>query len=66
MKLIQCKLGAAEPLVSGRPYAFTRDEYGRFVARVDDDRHAAILLAVEHYVEVPEIPKPKAAKPQQA
>lgn len=63
MKLIECTLGKdVEPMVAGRPYPFTRDEYSRFVCRVDNDEHAAILLAVEHYREVPEKPAPAKAK----
>lgn len=56
MKIIECSLGAVEPLVMGRPYPFTQDEYGRFTCRVDDDRHAALLLSVTHYQVVPEHP----------
>lgn len=63
MKLIECTLGmAVEPMVAGRPYPFTRDEHSRFVCRVDNEEHAAVLLAVEHYREVPEKPAPAKAK----
>lgn len=58
MKLIECKLGAAEPMVGSTPYKFERDRFGRFVARVFNPEHADILLAVEHYREVPEEPAP--------
>lgn len=63
MKLIECTLGKdVEPMVAGRPYPFTRDDHGRFVCRVDNDEHAAILLAVEHYREVSDKPAPAKAK----
>lgn len=58
MKLIECKLGAAEPMIGSTPYKFERDRFGRFVVRVYNTDHAAILLSVEHYREVPEEPAP--------
>lgn len=56
MKLIQCKLGAAQPYIAGQEYRFERDQADRYVCRVDNDDHANILLAVEHYIVVPELP----------
>lgn len=56
MSLIECKLGHTVQTVLDHAYSFDRDRYGRFVARVDNDRHRAVFLAVEHYVEVAEVP----------
>lgn len=64
MRLIECKLGAAEPIVGSTPYRFERDRFGRFVARVFNPEHADVLLAVEHYREVPEEPAPAADEPK--
>ncbi len=61
MPLIQCKLGPTTQSAVGVDYSFQRDEYGRYVARVDNLKARAIFLSVEHFVEVPEHPEPEAA-----
>jgi predicted flap endonuclease-1-like 5' DNA nuclease len=57
MSLVQCKLGYAEPIIFGRTYTFNRDRFDRFVCRVDEEKHRDVLLAVEHYVVVPDTPE---------
>lgn len=56
MPLIECRLGQTQQTVAGHTYAFERDRFGRFVTAVHNHDHAAIFLAVEHYVEVPDEP----------
>lgn len=57
MTLIECIRGEATTDVAGESYHFTRDAYGRYVARVHRHEHAACLLAVEHYREAPDVPQ---------
>lgn len=62
MPLIQCKLGPTTQNAAGTDYAFERDRFGRYVARVDNLKARAIFLSVEHYVEVDEDPPAEPAK----
>lgn len=55
MPLIQCSR-VTETTVAGETYAFEMDEYGRAVAKVHNPLHVNLLLAVEHYKEIPAIP----------
>ncbi|MFN4169421.1 MAG: hypothetical protein ACK4HD_14035 [Pannonibacter phragmitetus] len=57
MTLIECIRGETTTDVAGESYHFTRDAYGRYVARVHRHEHAACLLAVEHYREAPDVPQ---------
>lgn len=43
---------AAETQVFGCTYVFEPDDQGRFVAEVDNPRHQAVLLSVDHYSEL--------------
>lgn len=56
MTLIECIRGEATTDIAGETYHFSRDAHGRYVARVHRHEHAACLLSVEHYREVPEVP----------
>ncbi len=64
MPLIQCKLGPTTQNACGTDYVFERDAHGRYVARVDNLKARALFLAVEHYVEAPEVPDDEAEKPK--
>tara|TARA_R110002012_G_scaffold315261_1_gene528889 strand:+ start:5126 stop:5500 length:375 start_codon:yes stop_codon:yes gene_type:complete len=54
MKLIQCKPGPTSTVVAGQEYVFALDAHNRAVSVVDNLHHRAVLLSVEHYIEVPE------------
>lgn len=56
MKLIQCKPGPTSTVVAGQEYVFALDAFNRAVSVVDNLHHRAVLLSVEHYIEVPEEP----------
>jgi hypothetical protein len=56
MTLIQCKSGAATPIVGGETYDFQRDKHGRFVCEVHKLTHVECLLSIaDHYVKAEEI-----------
>lgn len=57
MTLIECIRGETTTEIAGETYHFTRDTYGRYVARVHRHEHAACLLSVEHYREAPDVPQ---------
>jgi len=57
MTLIECIRGEATTDIAGETYHFSRDAHGRYVARVHRHEHAACLLSVEHYREVPDEPQ---------
>jgi predicted flap endonuclease-1-like 5' DNA nuclease len=63
MPLVQCTLGPATTPIMGWTYVFERDRFDRYVAKVDNDDHIAILTSVYCYVVVPDEPEVKASAP---
>lgn len=57
MPIVECTLGPAETTVGNNTYSFDRDDYGRFVARVEDLHHLKCLVGMAAYREVPPIPE---------
>lgn len=55
--LVRCKLGHTQQPMGGQVYSFDRDQAGRYVANVFDERHAACFIGAGTYEEVDPLPE---------